>query len=122
MLNLNYVFEKMSPGNYQVRLCGEFIAYTNHKDPLAVDLYLNELGYASREEYLNANTKDNLIEYLYFFYEKAGIYVPDHLSFEPSINSNNIHLWDDDTETILFSTESVNEMIDYIYNNQLFEE
>jgi hypothetical protein len=50
---LNYKFEKMSDGKYQVRLCGEFVCYCNHTNETIVDGVLFEMGYKSRQDYLN---------------------------------------------------------------------
>jgi hypothetical protein len=52
-LNLNYEFEPTGEGNYQVRLQGEFIAYTNHTDEHQIDKYLKSEGFNSRQEFLN---------------------------------------------------------------------
>jgi hypothetical protein len=49
---LQYVFEKMSDGNYQVRLKGEFVCYSNHNNPKGIDEALKEMGYKSREDFL----------------------------------------------------------------------
>jgi hypothetical protein len=51
-MGLNYTFEKMSDGNYQVRLKGEFVCYSNHIREEGVDEALKEMGYESREEFL----------------------------------------------------------------------
>lgn len=49
---MNYVFEKMSDGNYQVRIKGEFVCYSNHTSEEGIDQALKEMGYESREEFL----------------------------------------------------------------------
>jgi hypothetical protein len=51
-MNLNYVFEKRSDGSYQVRLCGEFVCYSNHTSEDGIDQALIEMGYKSREDFL----------------------------------------------------------------------
>lgn len=50
---MEYVFEKMSNGKYQVRLCGEFVCYSNHTNEKGIDEALKEMGYESREDFLN---------------------------------------------------------------------
>lgn len=52
-MELEYTFEKMLGGRYQVRLQGEFICYTDKQDSKYVDDILKEVGFNSREEYLN---------------------------------------------------------------------
>ena len=52
-MELKYEFEPMSDGSYQVRLCGEFVCYSNHKSEEGIDQALNEMGYKSRGEFLN---------------------------------------------------------------------
>lgn len=52
MNNLEYDFELMYDGRYQVRLCGEFIMYIDKKDSKRVDERLKEYGFNSREEFL----------------------------------------------------------------------
>jgi hypothetical protein len=52
-MNLHYEFEPMGEGKWQVRLEGEFIAYTNHTDEHEVDQYLREEGFNSRQEFLD---------------------------------------------------------------------
>lgn len=57
-MKLEYTFEKMSSPThvmeYQVRLNGEFVCYSNHTNPEFVDNYLKREGFNSREEYLEA--------------------------------------------------------------------
>lgn len=53
MSNLEYTFEKMSGGAYQVRLKGEFICYIHEKDSSKVDEVLKEAGFTSRQDFLN---------------------------------------------------------------------
>lgn len=59
-LELEYTFEKMSDGDYQVRLCGEFVCYSNHTSEEGIDEALKEMGFNSRQEFLTASIKANL--------------------------------------------------------------
>jgi NADH:ubiquinone oxidoreductase subunit E len=52
-MELEYVFEPMSEGKYQVRLCGEFVCYSNHTSSEGIDQALKEMGYITRGEFLN---------------------------------------------------------------------
>jgi|tagenome__1003787_1003787.scaffolds.fasta_scaffold14645269_1 hypothetical protein len=52
-LEIDYVFEQMGEGKYQVRLCGEFVCYSNHKSSEGIDHTLKEMGYVSRKDFLN---------------------------------------------------------------------
>ena len=51
-LNINYTFEKTSNGNYQVRLCGEFVCFSNHTDEKIIDIALKDQDFETREEFL----------------------------------------------------------------------
>lgn len=51
---LEYVFEPMSDGMYQVRLEGYFVVYVDKKDPELVDQLLQEAGYTDRQEFLDS--------------------------------------------------------------------
>jgi NADH:ubiquinone oxidoreductase subunit E len=57
-LELKYVFQPMSDGKYQVKLCGEFVCYSNHTDEEGIDQVLKEMGYASRGEFLNESEEE----------------------------------------------------------------
>ena len=50
---MKYTFEKTSQGDFQVRLNGEFITYSDEMNPAIVDERLKENGFNSREEYFN---------------------------------------------------------------------
>ena len=50
--DLEYDFEPMRDGNYQVRLRGVFVCYSNHTDPEGIDQVLKEYGWNSREEFI----------------------------------------------------------------------
>ena len=52
-MELRYEFVPMSEGNYQVRLCGDFVCYSNHTNEKGIDQELKELGFESRGEFLN---------------------------------------------------------------------
>lgn len=54
-MDLEYVFEPMYGGGYQVRLCGEFVCYSTHTDPKGIDKVL-------KEEY-GCNSRKELLEY-----------------------------------------------------------
>lgn len=54
MPDLEYVFEPMSNGQYQVRLAGMFVCYSTHTGEKSVDRYLKSEGFESRQEYFNA--------------------------------------------------------------------
>jgi hypothetical protein len=48
-----YSYEKLAEKEqYQVRLRGEFACYVDKKDAKIVDEYLRELGYESRDDFL----------------------------------------------------------------------
>lgn len=47
--DLKYVFEKMSDGNYEVRLCEAFVCYSDDTNEEKIDEVLDELGFPSRE-------------------------------------------------------------------------
>ena len=51
-MTMDYVFEKMSNGAYQVRLCGEFICFSMDTDEKQIDEVLKYYGYESREDFL----------------------------------------------------------------------
>jgi hypothetical protein len=51
---MRYSFEKMIDSGYQVRLNGVFVCYTDQKNSKEVDALLNEQGYESRQEFLDA--------------------------------------------------------------------
>lgn len=53
-MSLEYEFEKMGEGKYQVRLCGEFVCYSNHKSSEGIDHALKEMGFNSRKDFLDA--------------------------------------------------------------------
>lgn len=59
---MEYIFEKMNDGQFQVRLGGEFVTYTDHQDSDKVDALLAANGWGSREQYLEALTSKR--EYL----------------------------------------------------------
>lgn len=49
---MEYVFEPLKEeGHYQVRLQGEFVTYTDHKDPAKVDSLLEKHGWTSRQQF-----------------------------------------------------------------------
>lgn len=48
---MNYKFERMYDGKYQVRLQGEFVCYSNHKDEKLIDCELKDRGFKSRLEF-----------------------------------------------------------------------
>lgn len=51
---MEYEFEKIiGKKEYQVRLNGEFITYSETKDPKVIDAILKENGWKSREEYFD---------------------------------------------------------------------
>jgi len=52
MDDLKYEFEEISKGDYQVRLKGEFVCYSNHKNARGIDNALKNMGYDSREDFL----------------------------------------------------------------------
>lgn len=52
-MDLKYTFEKRSDDDYQVRLCGEFVCYSNHTSEEGIDQALKEMGFNSRQEFLN---------------------------------------------------------------------
>jgi hypothetical protein len=52
-LDYEYVFEPMESGLYQIRLYGEFIAYSETKDPHYADTILKGLGFNSRKEFVD---------------------------------------------------------------------
>ena len=52
MDELKYEFEEMGKGEYQVRLKGEFVCYSNHKNARGIDQALKNMGYDSREQFL----------------------------------------------------------------------
>lgn len=54
MEELEYEFEPMQHGHFQVRLQGEFVTYTDHQDSEKVDTMLAANGWDSRKQYLNA--------------------------------------------------------------------
>ncbi|QQO41041.1 hypothetical protein 015DV002_87 [Bacillus phage 015DV002] len=56
-LNMEYTFEKMLDGDYQVRLNGEFVCYSNHRDAEGIDKGLKEMGFNSREEFFAHRVK-----------------------------------------------------------------
>lgn len=58
---LEYEFEPMDDGRFQVRLQGEFITYTDHQDPEKVDALLAANDWESREQYLNALYEEHKI-------------------------------------------------------------
>jgi hypothetical protein len=60
MVNMEYNFEKMSNGKYQVRLAGEFVCYAVTTDPDYVDEKLMQYGFNSREEFFNASVEEHL--------------------------------------------------------------
>lgn len=47
-----YTFEPMVSGKYQVRLCGEFVCYSNHTKDQNIDRYLKKKGFETRKQYL----------------------------------------------------------------------
>lgn len=55
---MKYTFEKTSDGNYQVRLRGEFVCYSNHTDERGIDIVLKEIGFETREEFLEQCLKE----------------------------------------------------------------
>jgi hypothetical protein len=57
-MSLNYTFEPMSNGSYQVRLCGEFVCYSNHRKEQDIDLFLKQEGYETRKEFFDACMED----------------------------------------------------------------
>jgi hypothetical protein len=57
-MDLEYTFEKMSDGRFQVRLKGEYICYSKIKDVEFVDKTLKELGYKSKEDFLKHSWED----------------------------------------------------------------
>jgi hypothetical protein len=57
-MELTYTFEKMSNGNYQVRLCGEFVCYSNHTSEEGIDQAIIEMGYESRKDFLEYQLKE----------------------------------------------------------------
>lgn len=57
---MEYTFEKMYDGRYQVRLGGEFICYAVTTDPDYVDEKLFKYGWESREEYYKACIAEHL--------------------------------------------------------------
>ena len=59
-LNLEYTFEKMFDGKYQVRLAGEFICFCVVPDPDYVDEKLFQFGFKSREEFLDMRWEELL--------------------------------------------------------------
>jgi NADH:ubiquinone oxidoreductase subunit E len=52
-MSLEYEFELMSDGKYQVRLCGEFVCYTTNPSEDYVDEILWVNGYKSRQSFLD---------------------------------------------------------------------
>lgn len=59
-MNLDYTFEKMYDGRFQVRLGGEFVCYAVTNDPDYVDEKLFKYGYPSREEFFQESLQTNL--------------------------------------------------------------
>lgn len=57
MINMKYTFEKMIDGDYQVRLNGLFVCYSNHRDAKGIDEGLKEMGFNSREEFFTHHIK-----------------------------------------------------------------
>lgn len=53
-MNLEYTFEKMYDGKYQVRLAGEFVCYATTTDPDYVDEKLMKYGFSSRKEFYDS--------------------------------------------------------------------
>jgi hypothetical protein len=60
-MDLDYVFERMYSGHhmYQVRLNGEFVCYSNEKNPEDIDKQLKENGFDSREDFLEYCAEEN---------------------------------------------------------------
>ena len=55
---MNYVFEKVRASKtpeYQVRLNGCFVCYSDNKEPAEIDRLLQDAGYSSREHFLKVN-------------------------------------------------------------------
>lgn len=57
MMLMDYLFEKMADERYQVRLCGEFVCYSTHTDETKIDLELKEMGFHSRQDFLDERWK-----------------------------------------------------------------
>lgn len=57
---MRYAFEKMGDGEYQVRLNGQFVCYSNHTDPEGIDQALEENGYISRKDFYDVTVKESL--------------------------------------------------------------
>lgn len=75
---MEYTFEKMFDGRYQVRLGGEFVCYTVTTDPDYVDEKLFKFGYYSREEFFQDSLSTHLAaiggSYDYFNQVISGLY------------------------------------------------
>lgn len=57
-IDMEYVFEPMGEGKYQVRLCGMFVCYSTHTNKHSIDSYLRNEGYKNRQEYFDACLED----------------------------------------------------------------
>lgn len=58
---VEYTFEKMLGGAFQVRLQGEFVCFTHEKSSERVDEILEEIGFSSRQDFLD-HTLENYRE------------------------------------------------------------
>lgn len=59
---MNYRFEKIrGKDEWQVRLNGEFVKYTDVKDSKVIDLYLYAEGFTSRQDFFDFCMENNMI-------------------------------------------------------------